>query len=157
MQYGWVRSPWCAPAALCAALALGCNDPLGPEDALDAQRRAWQAMHLEDYAYTLRIVCYCLDEVTTPVRVEVRDGAITTLTYVASGEPVAADYRSMFLDVDGLFARIRDALDQNADSLDARYHPTLHYPEHVWIDYDRQTADEEIGYEASELAGREGT
>lgn len=140
-----------------AAFGASCGDPAGPEAEVNERRDAWEALGLDDYAYTLRVVCYCLDEVTNPVRVTVRGDTIASLTYVQSGAAVDSPYRSLFPDVDGLFDEIRDALDQGADSVDVRYHNTLHFPTHVWIDYDRRTADEEIGYEASDLTPLQGS
>ncbi|MFQ6044995.1 MAG: DUF6174 domain-containing protein [Gemmatimonadales bacterium] len=148
---GW-KSWWIGAVLGLVAVGFACSDVSGPYEELGERREAWEALGLDDYDYTLRVVCFCPGEVTTPVRVAVRGDTVADLTYVQSGEPVDSLYRSLFLDVDGLFDKIRGALDQDADSLDARYHATLHFPTHVWIDYSRLMADEEIGYEASELA-----
>jgi len=140
--------------ALAIITGAACTDLGGIESRFQIERDAWEALNLRSYDYTLRISCYCLDEVTSPVRVQVRAGGIASLSYVHNGEPVAEAYQGSFPTIDGLFAKLRDAFDSGADSVSVEYDSALHFPRAISIDYVLEMADDEIGYAASDFVDR---
>ena len=53
--------------------------------------------------------------------------------------------------MDGLFDLLQSAIDENAYTISAKYHPELGYPTEVWIDYEQQSVDEELGFSIHNL------
>lgn len=137
--------------ALATAVGVACSDMGGVSTRLQAHRMAWEALDVRSYDYTLDISCECLSAVTSPVRLQVRAGVITSLSYVYSGEPVAEEYRRFFPTIDGLFGVLQDALEYGADSISVEYDSVLHFPRTVFIDYDRPSVDDEKWYTASDF------
>jgi hypothetical protein len=141
-------------AALAVVLsACGVTDPDVYEterDRLAASRELWSSQGFDSYAYVLQPRCYCL--VTAAGNVFVRNGQITGVTSVETGEPVPQTWLQVYMTVDQLFALIEDAIDRSAHSLDIAYHAQYGYPTHIRIDYIENMIDEEMGFEASSLA-----
>jgi hypothetical protein len=57
---------------------------------LQQRRAAWVARGIIDYRVQLRVVCFCGSEVTRPVVVEVRGGAVAKVTDLETGKPATA-------------------------------------------------------------------
>jgi len=125
-----------------------CNNPMAPERELTVARHRWGERQPPSYSLTVRRSCECLPEMIGPVVVVVRDGQVESRHYVSSGEPVPSTYADVFPTVDGLFARIEDALRQGAAKLEVDYDPTLGYPLRIAIDYNATAADDEVTYNA---------
>jgi hypothetical protein len=148
-----VRAP--VVLTLGAALVLtGCS-LLEPGSALQedltAQRGAWEILGYTDYAFTKAVRCVCTGIVDVPTRVTVTNDAISALVFVSSGDPVPAEYHRWYLTIDQLFDTIQQAIDDKAELISVAYHPDLHYPTTVVIDYSVIQVVEEVGYEVSDL------
>lgn len=103
-----------------------------------------------DYDFTLAVSCFCVDA-GVPIRVEVRDGKAVAATFVkkgrghAKGDP-APDYRRITL------ADIIDAAnDTEAAMVKVEWPEGQDYPSSVFVDQDKRMADEEIGYDVSDV------
>lgn len=149
-------SPARRPVAVLAACLLlaGCSEALSISETLAASgdhRAAWEAAGLRDYRYEYRRSCECAPETTRPVEIEVRDGAVRSVTLVETGEPLSSGLAWTFPTVDDLFDLIDDAVRRNADLLEVTYDPTFGYPTTLRIDYRREVADDEMEMEASNL------
>ncbi len=81
--------------------ALGAHQVLLPGDTitgsgqlseLQQRRAAWVARGIADYRFQLQISCFCGSEITRPVLVEVRGGAVSRVLDLETGKPVANDY-----------------------------------------------------------------
>jgi hypothetical protein len=68
---------------------------------LQQRRAAWVARGITDYRVQLRVVCFCGSEVTRPVVVEVRGGAVAKVTDLETGTPATA--LTTYPTVTGLF------------------------------------------------------
>lgn len=55
---------------------------------LQEHRAAWVSHGIDDYRFQLQISCFCGAEITRPVLIEVRGGAITKVQDVVSGNTV---------------------------------------------------------------------
>jgi hypothetical protein len=148
-----VRAP--VVLTLVAALVLtGCS-LLEPGSALQedltAQRGAWASMGFTDYAFTMAVRCACTGIVDVPTRVTVTNDAVSELVFVGSGDPVPTEYHRWYLTIDQLFDTIQQAINDKAELVSVAYHPDLHYPTTVVIDYSLIQVVEEIGYEVSDL------
>ena len=56
---------------------------------LQQRRAAWVARKIDSYRVELRISCFCIPEVTRPVLVEVRGGAVSKVLDLETAKPVA--------------------------------------------------------------------
>jgi hypothetical protein len=132
----------------CSVLSIltACDDPMAPDRELQFARRRWAHHHPGSYSLTVANWCECLPAWTGPVVVVVRDGQVESRHYVPSGDPVPSAYAEFFPTVEGLFARIDDALRQHPARLEVDYDPDLGYPVRIAIDYDPQAADDEVTY-----------
>ncbi len=163
------RPRWTQLAVLGAALGLlpalvACDDaPFGPElDRLTENRERWSSAGVSSYAYVFRAICFCGSEARQPVRVEVVDGEVASITSIETGEPAEPAFPGDELTVEGLFAFLSEALDDDPASFSADYDPDLGFPTSASIDFEAQVADEEFGFEAGDLhplaaAGRAGS
>lgn len=115
------------------------------EDDLTANRQRWDAQNIEDYRFTYARQCFCPPQERGPFEVTVRGGKVEAATYRGEGEPMdrpLTEYQT----VEDLFALIADAYDRGAASVRASYDVATGQPTEVYIDYDEQMADEEVGF-----------
>jgi hypothetical protein len=104
----------------------------------------------QDYAFTLRVQCFCAG-VGTPIRVTVVDGEVTDAVYAKNGRGVRkgdpADAR-LAVTIEQV---IEAANDTEAASVQVRWPDGQDYPSSVYVDRDKDMADEEIGYAVSDV------
>jgi hypothetical protein len=109
---------------------------------------AWKRQGVENYYYVQQRNCECLEEWLRPARVVVRGGRVVEAIDVENGVVRNLEY---YMTIDALFTRIKDAFDQHAYRIEVEYDRTLHYPISVYIDQDRNVADEELSMQVSGL------
>ncbi len=138
-----------------AALAVAGCSLLEPGSALQedltAERTAWESLGYADYSYTMTVRCVCTGIVDVPTRVAVVDDTVSMLVFESSGDPVPAEYHRWYLTIDQLFDALQEAIDGKAELIGVAYHPDLHYPTSVTIDYSLIQVVEEVRYEVSDL------
>jgi hypothetical protein len=108
------------------------------QSSLDAARTKLLQAGLENYVYVYQRSCECKDDVTAPKEVTVLSGAVTSI----DGIDPPADSRIPTLL--GLLDIIQEGIDSNAFSITVQYDPGYGYPSRINIDYDENTADEEL-------------
>ena len=147
-MFGAKYYKWC----LIVVALSGCDtfEPDGAErQEMESARAAWMRLGLNTYSYDYRRSCECRPEWTRPARVIVREGRVTEasdLTTASAMERV--DY---YPTVDKLFKRISDAFENGAYRIDITYDPVLYYPTSIYIDEDRNVADEEYVLQVTNL------
>ena len=114
------------------------------EEPGDSALAQWQAQDLNSYRYTLQVGCFCLQEMTRPVVIEVRDGALAGITYADDGSPADPALFEPYTSVEALFTIIDEAAAQDPARLDVVYDQTTGVPLSVDIDISEQMADEEL-------------
>lgn len=151
--------PILAIVAVSVALSMtslgGCSadGPAGPErDRLESNRELWRSQGASDYRYVYQATCFCIQEALIPVEIRVADGTIVSVTSVETGEPADPAFFSGDLTIEGLFATLSAALDQDPARFDVTYDPEFGYPRSAFIDFDERVADEEQGFTARDLA-----
>jgi hypothetical protein len=131
-------------------LVVGCGI-LGLDDrqarerlGLERASKLWAESAPPSYRFVLKRSCYCGMDVTAAVRVVVDDGAVVSRTYVESGEPVPPQWHPLFPTMEGVFAVLREAMEQDAASIVAAYDARLGFPIDVAIDYLAEAIDDEL-------------
>ena len=131
------------------------TSPDDPGDDLLTNRRHWQSQRLSDYQVQFRMSCFCVLDVTAPVVLQVRGGAIVSVTRVSDGVAVPQSrWEGIYYTVDQMFALLADAKAKGADEVRVSYDPLLRYPTTVFIDQSQRLADEERYFEMSGLEPR---
>ncbi len=145
---------------LLALVALqACIIFVGPSDNDDElrdlvrARARWNVNGVTDYDVLARAICFC-GHGGTDVRVEVRNGHVVSATVVATGQVLTGAEAGPYRTVEQLFDVIENAVDRDAHRIDATYDAQYGYPVHFFIDYSRNAADEEFGYEIVQFTPR---
>ena len=131
---------------LSVALAAACGDSTGPDNVQFVLNRAkWESQGPSTYAFEYqRASCECTPEMVQRVRITVVNGQVTAVDNVETGAPVT--FPTFQITIDSLFTDLAGALQQKPYRFTATYDALLGYPTTVFVDYDRQTADEEVGF-----------
>lgn len=116
----------------------------GPQ-ALATNRATWQAQRPDDYRFTYTRNCFCPPQYRGPFEVTVRGGTVADVGYEGEGEPVDRPL-SEYETVDDLFALLGEAYDRDAARVDVTYDESTGQPTSIYIDYEEQMADEEVGF-----------
>jgi hypothetical protein len=133
--------------------ALGCSDPLGPDlGELERARARWEEHAPVLYEYRLQRSCFCPRSFVRPVRITVSDGVVVAAVDPGTNEPLNPPPDG-FPTIDDLFDEIQDAIDREADSVDATYDGALGYPVQVFIDWIENAIDDEMAFQVSEYVG----
>jgi hypothetical protein len=118
----------------------------GVRSELEENRERWEGARPTSYSVTVERLCFCGPDWRGPVRIRVEGATAVERVYVDSGLPVGADAAPFFPTVDGLFQVILDALDRDAHEIRVSYDPGTGIPFDIWIDYEENTVDEELGF-----------
>jgi hypothetical protein len=136
--------------ALVACGGSSANDQAQAD--LDAARADW-GDGLHDYSFRWQRSCECLLEATRPIFITVALDVITVATYFdTEGGVVPASVLANLETIDGVFDRIQEAIDRDAHEIVVEYSPNLGHPTTVAIDYDENTADEELSLALSNFS-----
>lgn len=123
-----------------------------PEELAEARAR-WQAAGPSHYRFVYEVSCFCPEDARGPFTITVRDGAVQEVLF--QGRPLdPADPRHPT--VDGLFAMLGEAFDEDAELVRVAYDATLGYPVSAYVDYQARMADEELGFTVSALTPLDG-
>jgi hypothetical protein len=119
--------------------------------ALKENRRKWEQLGFDQYQFRFQRTCFCVPEYTRPAILRVRDGRIEAAEYADTGEAVDVEHFGRYETIEGLFALIREVIDQEADRIDVAYDEMFGYPTSLYIDRYAHMADEEQQIEVREL------
>ena len=149
-----MRKTWLGGAMVACMLlsACGSSNPEGGPDVGTAPPSSspssspptaapYPAFGAPDYSYVLQVSCFCGE--TGPVLVTVEDGTVVRAVDRKTGED-APEYRRM--SIDDVIDAANKADADGAAELRVRWRADEAYPRFVWIDQDRNMADEEVGY-----------
>lgn len=121
------------------------------QENLNEARARWDLMAPDYYTYRFNWSCFCIQDFTAAMTVTVELGEVTKVIRVEDGQPVSEEFRDDFVTVDALFDRVQDAIDQGAASIRAKFDPESGLPTEVFIDFQAIMADEELGWNASDV------
>ncbi|OQX12134.1 MAG: hypothetical protein BWK73_15745 [Thiothrix lacustris] len=136
------------------AINAGGSGGSDPQQQLDANRKKWNSLDIQDYSFTLQRNCFCRGDAIRPINIEVRDGSVASATYADTGELLPDDRKtnkqSIYnLNADGVFNLVEQGIKSGADKVDVSYDKQYGLPTSIYIDQSFQMADEEMGYTIS--------
>ena len=100
-----------------------------------------------NYEFTLQINCFCPVERTGPHVIKVIDGKITSVNNL----PYDITKTGALMTIDELFDYLKKSHERNPYVEKIDYDSTLGYPYHVFFDFVKEMADEEIGFEITQF------
>lgn len=134
------------------AFASACTSTPSPEEQqLESALATWSDHSSYDYSFTWRQSCECSPDTVRPIRITVHNDAITSAVYVDTQLPVDPTVGNHLLTIDGVFARIQDAIAGGAYAVSVLYDANVGHPTSVGIDYDAALADEEFSLVISDV------
>lgn len=145
---------YCLLAPLCGCDILGLDDDrhVDTQSLLDSNRKKWDSEMASNYQFNFQWSCYCTMDFIAEVNITVRENRIQGATFVESDVPIPLDAAiERYKVMDGLFDLLQSAIGENAHTIAAKYHPELGYPTEVWIDYEQNSVDEELGFSIHNL------
>jgi hypothetical protein len=126
-----------------------CSDgPTTPVLELAAAEQRWHMAGVRSYQYDVSIQCFCL---VRPIAVQVRDGAVVSVTYADRGGVADTTYYRSYLTIDRIFTLLQQTVASGPASVDFRFDPGLGYPMQVSVDVFRNAADDEWGFTLSQF------
>lgn len=134
---------------LLTATAAGCSGILGlGGDRVASNLDRWRSHRPDAYRFTYRNRCFCAG--TDPVVITVEGDSIVDVT-PAEGEDSPPLPVSRHPTIDGLFARIAEWRDRDPVHTHLEFHGDLGYPTEAFFDFREEIADEEQGFEVTDL------
>ena len=129
-----------------------CSDnPLSSSDFTKA-RVKWESLGFDSYSFNYRQSCFCAWGGVT-FRVTVIGNSVVNAVDTSGIVMVdSSDYNNLYT-IDQLFNYLDNALKKNPAELDYNFHPQLGYPEHFFVDYSKQIADDEFAFKVDSLIG----
>lgn len=106
----------------------------------------------QSYTYTIRIGCFCPNDITSPVSILVDSGKTESIVYEDDRTPATNEVFTTIDTIEDLFAIIRNAINDKVDELTVEYDPILGYPVTISIDPNKSAVDEERGYTVLDFA-----
>ena len=146
-----IASAAAALLLLCAFSA--CDDDVAApptSTALEKARAQWQQSGFDSYEITQRRNCFCMLG-GQPVRLLVFRDSLVSGTNLADSTALSAEQLSWYKSIDQLLEFLGTIDPAKVARFEASYDSTFGFPVRFWIDYNTQIADEEIGYECSDL------
>lgn len=146
-------------AALPACSAVRPATPAEGLPGVQANARKWAAANVRNYTFTYERQCFCTAETRGPFVVTVANGQVASVRRLAGGmtpdgQPMAGpeDTRpENRLRIEDFFDLITGAHRDGVAEVRTAYDARLGFPTSIWIDRDEGIADEEIGYQISNL------
>jgi Family of unknown function (DUF6174) len=114
-------------------------------------RNLWTSKNLSTYSYTLQRSCFCPLEITKAMRLEVRDGALTSVKYVDSGADVPANFRPNIFKIEAFFDLIDSTRAKGGTVENLSFDAALGYPNQMNLDPIPLAVDDESYYKLSDL------
>ena len=114
---------------------------------LSTNESKWNRMNIVSYEFTLTINCFCPQERVGPHIIKVVDNQILSVNNL----PYDPDKTGELYTIDQLFTFVRTSIERNPYVKTIEYNSTYGFPGTVFFDFNKQVADEEIGYKVSDF------
>jgi len=114
----------------------------GENEDLSTNLSKWNKANISNYEFTLTIGCFCPEAVAGPHQIKVAADTIASV----NGRPYDHSTMSLIMTIDQLFAYVRKGIGRDPYQKSITYNFQYGYPETVYFDFEKNMADEEIGY-----------
>ncbi len=114
------------------------------------QKNEWKAKGISNYGFVWKNTCYCLQEYTQAIKIQVKNGVIENANYLESGLEVGSKVRESVKTLDQVFAMLEKYVNK-ADKVSINYDDEWFVPKAIFIDRDKRIADEEITLSLSDF------
>ncbi|WP_455204031.1 DUF6174 domain-containing protein [Kaarinaea lacus] len=111
----------------------------------------WQQKTSSNYDFTLKQQCYCLDELTKPLRISVREGTIVAVKNIETAEVLPQKHWKDLYTVEAWFTVIENAIIKKAEKLEVHYDAKLGFPTTIDIDMHSRLADDNLRASITDL------
>ncbi len=119
---------------------------------LEQNRAKWLGAGIDSgYLLQYRNLCFCPEEITRQVTLQVKQNWIQSFQYSDNGEPVPVEYYRSYNTVLDLFSLVEDAIANGVVGLVVEYDADWGYPTKIFIDQNTCLADEELLIETGGL------
>lgn len=129
---------------LLIAIALSCSR--SPNSSIinenSKQRAIWNAGSIDRYVIDQSRVCECVME---PARLTVVNDSIVEAELLDRDGPFPKDFYRYYKTIDQLFDYIDQAAATDPVELEIEYDSSYGYPVRIWVDYESNVADDEMG------------
>lgn len=122
-----------------------------PPESLREARSLWTDSGVQSYSMRFRWSCFCTIEYVAPVELEVQAGEIVAGRSVETGLSLSPEDLGRYRTIDQLFDMLYDAAEAEAWDITVEYDPVFGFPTSAFIDYERNVADEEMGFAVTEF------
>jgi len=130
-------------AALVLMSIASCDTATGTQPEKDL----WQALGIVNYDFVYHVTCFCSILGPNPALLSVRGGADTKVSSVDSTAAVGFEpLPSTYPTVDSLFSILERAQKATPAGVTVEFDPTYHYPSKIFVDPNKNTADDETTY-----------
>jgi len=138
---------------LSSGLTAGCLDNDGPDPGqqiYESSLAQWNELEPANYDMVLRRQTISANP-DLRVVITVRNGVVTSRTYLGTDIPVGADAASAFPDIDGLFAFVGEAMEGDPFLLSTEYDSEWGYPSNVVYDASAGQTSDNVTYTVEEF------
>jgi hypothetical protein len=128
-------------AAIALIFLAGCESITGTKP----QQALWDALEIQNYDFVYQVACFCGINGPNPVKLSVRNGAVTAAAPVGSfigTMPALSTYPT----IDSLFVILDRAQKNTPQGVTVDFDPTYHYPTKIAVDPIKNAADDEVTY-----------
>ncbi len=111
------------------------------------QFQKWKKLGIYNYAFTLRVNCFCPIETVGPHKIIVVNNQIQSV----NGQSYDPGKHTFVKTIDELFEVIRINLEKKPYRKTLEYDDRYYFPSNIYFDLSEMIADEEIGYLVTEF------
>ena len=141
-QRGWIPSLIALAGAIIMVTYAYVGSLASGQRSLESARDLWEQNKPLNYQYVVEVSCFCPEDYTRPVVVQVQNGFYFNAE--GSGGPVSDSYIAQFGSVEALFAIIEKAYKDRADEVLVEYDPTYGVPLRFSLDPIKNAIDDEL-------------
>ena len=114
---------------------------------LSYNQSKWERKNINDYEFTLTINCFCPQERVGPHMIKVVNNEIVSV----NNHPYDPGTTGELYTIDQLFTFIETSIERKPYLKTIKYNSTYGYPQNVWFDFNKNMADEELGYQVTDF------
>jgi hypothetical protein len=115
------------------------------------ERSLWASKNLTSYGYTMQRSCFCPEGSGKAMRLEVRDGNLTSIKYLETGAVVPENLRPKIFKIEAFFDLIDSTLAKGGTVENLAFDATFGYPTQMNLDPIPLAADDETSYSLANL------